>query len=177
MATELTENMKLIKPLLNEPMSNWPSQNENNVKTLDATLNVNYGVFSPQWRASSANPTIGDGHIEGRRLFIGDRLVYFWVVILVGNTTTFGSGTYSLTLPVEADMPIGSSFGNVYIASYLRWLNSDIGSLRLKSSTEVEIILARSGVGIWSSSNVTNRILEGPGDVLHVTGCYTRAVE
>ena len=57
--------------------------------------------YTPSWTAATTNPVIGNGSIIGLYSQI-NKMVYFKVVITFGTTTTFGTGAYSLTLPVAA---------------------------------------------------------------------------
>lgn len=54
--------------------------------------------YTPSWTGSGSNPSIGNGTIAGRRILAG-KLCIFEIQILMGSTTSYGSGNYSLTLP------------------------------------------------------------------------------
>jgi hypothetical protein len=58
-----------------------------------------YSSWTPTWTGSGSNPAIGNGTITGNYVRHGD-LVHFEIRIVMGSTTTFGSGSYSLSLPV-----------------------------------------------------------------------------
>ena len=68
--------------------------------------------FSPEWTATTTNPTLGNGTLTGRFVQIG-KTVHFSMILALGSTTTIGSGNYRFSLPVAcADTtysPIGSS--------------------------------------------------------------------
>lgn len=55
--------------------------------------------YTPSWTASS-NPSIGNGTIEAKYIQVG-RLVIYKGRIAMGSTTTFGSGTWLVSLPVN----------------------------------------------------------------------------
>jgi hypothetical protein len=59
--------------------------------------------FTPTWTASTSNPAIGDGLIEGRYKQVG-KTVHVWMSVSMGSTTTFGTGEYKVNLPVPARM-------------------------------------------------------------------------
>lgn len=68
-------------------------------------LNANFAAigaaptsYSPAWTASSVNPAIGNGSIVGAYIQLG-KLVFVDIAIVMGSTTTFGTGTYSFSLP------------------------------------------------------------------------------
>lgn len=56
--------------------------------------------FTPTWTAST-NPAIGNGSISGAYMQAG-KLVHYWVSIVMGSTTTYGSGAWSIAPPVPA---------------------------------------------------------------------------
>jgi len=59
-----------------------------------------YGSGS-SWTGSGTNPAIGNGTWAGFYVQAG-KLTLFRVVITMGSTTTYGSGTYSIALPFTA---------------------------------------------------------------------------
>ncbi|MDP8971156.1 MAG: hypothetical protein M3N52_11820 [Actinomycetota bacterium] len=70
--------------------------------TVSGTLSVpGWASFTPAWTAATTNPAIGDGTITGRYHQVG-KTVHFEIQITMGTTTTYGSGAYSLSLPVAA---------------------------------------------------------------------------
>lgn len=79
-----------------------------------AELDTAFAVqsYTPTWSASGTAPSIGNGTRVGRYIRIGD-WVRTWGKIHFGSTTTFGTGTYSFSLPIVAanDGPI--SMGGV----------------------------------------------------------------
>lgn len=60
-----------------------------------------WSTYSPTWTAASTNPAIGNGTIAGRYVQVG-KTVHFRVVITMGSTTTYGTGQWSVTLPVAS---------------------------------------------------------------------------
>ena len=57
--------------------------------------------YTPAWTASTTNPVIGNGELTGGYRRIGDN-AEFWVKLVAGSTTTFGSGDYRISLPITA---------------------------------------------------------------------------
>jgi len=56
--------------------------------------------YNPTWTGSVTNPAIGNGTIVGASVQAG-KLTHVRVRVTAGSTTTFGSGSYSLSLPVS----------------------------------------------------------------------------
>jgi hypothetical protein len=73
-------------------------------------------TYSPTWTAATTNPVIGNGSISGRYQVV-DKMVIGFFKILMGSTTTFGSGEYRVSPPLAhasgyEDIPI---FGGLTI--------------------------------------------------------------
>lgn len=75
--------------------------------------------YTPTWTGSSSNPAIGDGAIVGAyRQVPGSDLIITTGRILIGSTTTPGSGRWIVSLPVNAAAAtVGSGSATVYDAS------------------------------------------------------------
>jgi hypothetical protein len=58
-------------------------------------------TYNPSWTASVTNPVIGNGTITGRYKQIG-KTVFVVVKISMGTSTTYGSGIWRISLPVNA---------------------------------------------------------------------------
>lgn len=98
-------------------------------------------TYTPSWTASTTNPTIGNGTIAGRYYKTG-YLVCFSVYILGGSTTTGGSGTYALSLPVT---PL--STGNYVVGSYSGMLDHSSAASGALSGSIVAGSTAIGGAG------------------------------
>lgn len=62
---------------------------------LDASTWTSY---TPNWGASTSNPSIGNGNIAGRYYKIG-KWCHVHIGLDIGSTTSIGSGAYSFSLP------------------------------------------------------------------------------
>lgn len=82
------------------------SNNYINQAGLDATT---WSSYTPIWGASTTNPNLGNGTIQGRYYKIGS-FVAVQISMNTGNTTTFGSGTYSWSVPFAPANPASGSF-------------------------------------------------------------------
>lgn len=76
--------------------------------------------FPPVWTAATTNPVLGNGTLTGRYMKIG-RTVVCHINLTTGSTTTYGSGTYSFTLPVTSANAGTSMVGNVHLLGTSRW--------------------------------------------------------
>lgn len=57
--------------------------------------------YTPTWTASTTNPTLGNGTLNGKYKQIG-KTVMVRVTFIVGSTTTFGAGAWHFALPTQA---------------------------------------------------------------------------
>ena len=62
--------------------------------------------YTPTWTGSGSNPAIGNGSLAGAYMRAGS-FVTFRIVLTMGGSTTYGTGTYSLSLPVTAGSGVG----------------------------------------------------------------------
>lgn len=69
--------------------------------TLDGNSIGVWSPYTPTWSASSA-PSIGNGTLAGSYTRIGN-IIHARIRLVAGSTTTYGSGTWTFTLPVDAD--------------------------------------------------------------------------
>lgn len=60
-----------------------------------------YGTYTPTWTGNSSNPAIGNGTLTGR-YYITGRIVYVDIALLIGSTTTMGTGYWTFSLPLTA---------------------------------------------------------------------------
>ena len=62
------------------------------------TIGAAWEAWTPVWTGSTTNPVIGNGSITGTYARI-NKTVIGSMAIIVGSTTTFGTGTYRISLP------------------------------------------------------------------------------
>lgn len=145
------------------------------VRAADLTSIFPVGVdawqpYIPVWTASGSNPSIGNGSINGQYTKIG-RTVLFRASITAGSTTTFGSGNYSISLPVAGApgtvaYPIGEtsmvdvSVGTRYIRTLIMW-----------TAATTTLILNEAGATVTPTVPVT----WADGDLFYFSGQYEAA--
>lgn len=66
------------------------------------------------WTATGSNPSLGNGTWDGRYIQAG-KLVVCSIVLTAGSTTTYGTGTYHLALPVT---PLRTASRATYSGSF-----------------------------------------------------------
>jgi len=124
-------------------------------------------AFTPTWTASSVNPTIGDGTLRGWYARSGSIVTATYEVIM-GSTTTFGTGTYAFSLPRMSASPsvhVGAAYGTDASASGA----ATMGVAQQLSGSPGTIRLQSTGSAIWSP---TVPITWASGDVIRFTVTY-----
>jgi hypothetical protein len=81
---------------------------------------LEWTTYSPSWTASTTNPDIGDGTITGRYKAIG-KTVFVSVKINMGTTTTYGSGQWRVSLPVDAFSASSAILPSVFLDNGNNW--------------------------------------------------------
>jgi hypothetical protein len=71
-----------------------------------AAINTAWVTYTPAWTSTGTAPAIGNGTLEGRYLHAG-KLMCVTGRIVMGSTTTFGTGLYSMSMP--SGLPADSS--------------------------------------------------------------------
>jgi hypothetical protein len=61
-----------------------------------------WSTYAVAWTASTTNPSIGDGTLTGRYKQIG-KTTFVYVKMQAGSSTTFGSGSWRFSLPVNTN--------------------------------------------------------------------------
>ncbi len=64
-------------------------------------IDTAWNSYTPTWTAASSNPVIGNGTIEGWYKVIG-KTCFVRGNIVIGSTTTFGSGEWYVSMPFTA---------------------------------------------------------------------------
>lgn len=87
------------------------------------------------WASSGTQPAIGDGTITAKYM-LKNKFMFNYVLLIAGGTTTFGTGSYTLTVPIS---PLGyyghhfvydSSAGFFYLGDTIYAAGVTINSLR-----------------------------------------------
>lgn len=129
-------------------------------------------TYVPTWTAASVNPAIGDGTIVGAYRQVG-KTVDFFVKITAGSSTTFGSGQYTISLPVTA-AKTEQTFAGVFFDSSAsaRYAVRAISNLTTSVSTWLDPTTAGNNL---RSLNATAPVTLATGDIIVVSGTYEAA--
>ena len=113
------------------------------LNNMEAGISPVYASYTPTWASSGTAPVIGNGVFVAQWLQIG-KLVHFFGTVTFGSSSTFGSGTYTFTLPVTASVlnPAGGVFLFDSSAS-----NYALATAFLTSSTAFQITYGATYLG------------------------------
>lgn len=73
----------------------------NNLNSANISI-TSTGTYTPTWTGSGGNPSLGNGTLTGRYARAGN-VVTVTINLVMGGTTTFGSGVWSFGLPFAAN--------------------------------------------------------------------------
>lgn len=139
--------------------------------------------YTPQWTASVTAPVLNNGTLVGKYMKIGQLVVYY-LELVPGSTTTFGSGQWFFTLPpftvaslgltqnatrgiaydvssgnmvpIQGDVPAGNQYTNVYY--------DNIGSGGVFTFPGPLAVLTATAPWTWAN-----------GDIVRINGSYISA--
>ena len=83
--------------------------------TVDGIVGTDLGKWQSHtvsWTADTTNPAIGNGTLTGRYIVIG-KLCTYVLGLVMGSTTTYGSGNWAFSLPINAVNTAGINFYGV----------------------------------------------------------------
>jgi len=74
------------------------------------TIGAAWETWTPVWTASTTNPVIGNGTISGSYCRFNKTVIAEGAIIM-GSTTTYGTGTYRISLPFGTAVSVNGSVG------------------------------------------------------------------
>lgn len=100
----------------NDPRT-WVAGEKPPAATMNAHIRDNFKAigdpwtsYTPTWTGNTTNPVLNNGTLQGRYVQAG-KLVIFRVHLVIGSTTTLGTGFYSFAVPangIEDLTPVGT---------------------------------------------------------------------
>lgn len=129
-------------------------------------LYASWTSYTPTWTGATTNPVLGNGTLDGGYRAIG-KTIAIRIRLVIGSTTTLGSGLWSLSLP--------SGLAPAAIQSISGFASNSSGSSRyalaglLTAAAGVFRIAAADGT---SGASGTAPFAWATGDQLVLTGVY-----
>lgn len=75
---------------------------DTDVQALYAAAWVSFNSPTLTWTGSSTNPSLGNGSLTGRYQLLTTKMIRFQVRLVIGSTSTFGTGFWIFNLPFNA---------------------------------------------------------------------------
>lgn len=160
-------------------MSTFPAGRTLAGPTLEALVDP-WTNYTPAWTGSTTDPVIVNGTIAGRYKRIGTT-VHFTMQYTAGASDTFGSGFYSMSIPVASS---ASAVSSMILAQYFDVSAAGaaqycigVGQLDAGASTVIRIRLmggnnANATMVNWSATFPTGPAV---GDIFNMSGTYEAA--
>lgn len=126
-------------------------------------------IYSPEWSSDGSQPSLGDGSLKGSYRVVG-KTVHFKVKLTLGSTTSFGSGTWMFTLPLEA-RDSNYHFAGAALNDGIGWYQAT-GVGDYIGSKEKFAILVATPTGTSNSVTSAHPFTWGQSDTLSVSGTY-----
>ena len=124
--------------------------------------------YTPTWTATTVNPTLNNGSLTGGYQRIGSQ-VSFWLQLVAGSTTVFGSGIYKFTLPIASS---SSAFNGTYQVAILDggvgWYHKYYG-YGFADGSATTFLISDSGSNYFTA---TAPFTFGNTDAVYVQGSY-----
>lgn len=132
--------------------------------------------WATTWTGTGGNPTIGNGTLTSVYTQIG-KTVHFRIFIVMGSTTTFGSGTWRFTPPVTPNSNYNDNSGSDVVGGWGASISSTYAGFTIIRNPGAGMVIGllygvapvSAEIGATSPANFAN------GSVLKVTGTYEAA--
>lgn len=141
---------------------------------IDSLTDPGWTSYTPSWTGSGGNPAIGNGTLTGRyRRSSGGDHVFFTIRILMGSTTTYGSGVWRVTYP-SSPGPTASSILDMACHGYAHDANTG-GTHPVITRCESTYLVMGTAQGPGSVLTPTVPFTWTTSDVLTINGWYETA--
>ena len=127
--------------------------------------------YTPSWTASTTNPVIGNGTIVGAYTQV-QKTVWYRAQITMGSTTTYGSGVYSLSLPVTHGTSSNQIVEAVAFDTSTGFYYRGLTVLFTAGTIRTQFVDAAGSTSGWTP---TVPFTWASGDIYMVSGCYEAA--
>lgn len=108
--------------------------------------------YTPAWTSTGSAPSLGNGTVAGQYFQLG-KFVQVWGKLTVGTTTTNGTGSYRLSLPVTADTGMTASFGPIYYRDFATADYVGVGTLISSTTFGVGALTGAGTNNVWTATS------------------------
>jgi len=116
-----------------------------------------YFNYALAWTGSTTNPVIGNGTITGRFTIIRN-MCYVNGYVMMGSTTTFGTGSYHFSLPITQASTVYGILGNMWairsgVAHYNLYLGFQAGTTLMFINQVDNVFLSPTTPNTWVNAD------------------------
>lgn len=134
-----------------------------------AALDAAWTAYTPAWTSTGTAPALGNGTLTGSYRKVGSKTVFYKIRLTPGSTTTFGTGSYLLSLPAVAKSTaaydnVGGVVANIANIRYS-------GAAAISSSTTVLLLIGSTLMG----PTTPGVFAPAPNNTVSVNGSYEAA--
>ena len=125
-------------------------------------------TYTPTWTADGTAPAINNGTLTGRYKIIG-KSVLFNIRVLMGTTTTYGSGNWQFGLPVDAQSGTNVVVPATYLHDGVGWYYGIANNGYLGGTSNITPLYGSTTV---IPITPTNPFTWGASDTIAINGTY-----
>jgi hypothetical protein len=130
-------------------------------------------TYTPTWTASTTNPSIGDGTITGRYKQIG-KTTFVHIKLSIGSTTTFGSGSWRFSLPVNAYSGDSAVLPTIFLDNGTGYFQG-LSFTSYDNDATYVVPIADNGSSIGQPASDTVPFTWAENDTITISGSYESA--
>jgi hypothetical protein len=139
--------------------------------TLNNTrIDNDWSSYTPSWTSDGTQPVLNNGTLTGKYKQIG-KTVFVRVKLLIGSTTTTGTGTWYFSLPVNAAAADAIIMPATLLDNTVAWYQATVNGVYGNFTDKTALIHDTAGSGSVSVTNSTP-FTWGSTDSLQFNGSY-----
>ena len=127
--------------------------------------------YSVAWTSDGTAPALNNGTLTGYYKLIG-KTCFVRVKLLIGSTSTMGTGAWQFSLPFTAASFDGIQFPCSMLDNTVAWFGGFVNGTYGGFTTKSSIICTTSGTHAFSAVGPNNPFTWGTGDSLMFNGSY-----
>jgi hypothetical protein len=128
--------------------------------------------YTPTWTAATTNPVLGNGTLVGRGIKWGRTQIYH-INLVMGSTTTYGTGAYSFDVPATSANAGATLVGNAQLVAAARWAGQSLVTPNASTTTVFFSTNATTTTMTQMAGNAP--VTLAAANQLRVTGIYETA--
>lgn len=127
--------------------------------------------YSVTWTSDGTSPTLNNGTLTGYYKLIG-KTCFLRVKLVIGSTSSVGTGAWQFTLPFTAASADGVQFPCSMLDNTVAWYAGVVNGTYSGNTTKSAILCTTSGTHAFGAVSPTTPFTWGTGDSLMFNGSY-----